>query len=109
MSRWNGKWRIDFENSTLTPDSDGEEPLCYWWEDIRPQEVLVAIQEAYERGYAKAKEETFQAETAITNGHCAYLMCRHGNELTDRSGNLAEKRRCDCFIEDYEESEILKP
>ena len=29
---------------------DGEEPFCYWWEDMRPKEVVVLIKEAYEQG-----------------------------------------------------------
>ena len=43
-------WIDEYENYTADPQ-DGEESFCFWWEDMRPREVLELVKEAYERGY----------------------------------------------------------
>jgi len=32
---------------------DGEDPVEYWWEDMRPKEVLRLVEEVYQRAYKK--------------------------------------------------------
>jgi hypothetical protein len=43
-------WKTDWEEHTADP-GDGELPFCFWWEDMRPREVLDLVQRAFKRGH----------------------------------------------------------
>ena len=43
-------WHTDWQDHTTTPD-DGSGPITFWWDDMRPREVLKLIEEVYNRAY----------------------------------------------------------
>jgi len=43
-------WIDDYDDDTADPQ-DGDEPLRFWWEDMRPREVRDLVKESYERGF----------------------------------------------------------
>ena len=43
-------WKIDWEMREADPE-DGQEAIPFWWDDMRPKEVLRLIQEVYKRAY----------------------------------------------------------
>ena len=45
----NDDWNDDYDNYQTFPP-DGGEYLMFWWEDMRPREVLNSIKEAFNRG-----------------------------------------------------------
>lgn len=45
-------WQDDWDNHETTPN-DGSWPICFWWEDMRPNELRILIQGVYERGYER--------------------------------------------------------
>lgn len=51
MTDWIENWNED----SLDPQ-DGQEPFCFWWDDMRPKEVNALVREAYERGKASATD-----------------------------------------------------
>ncbi len=52
--QWDGKWWDSDEEDVTSPTQYGG-GFCYWWEDMRPREVKVLVQKAYESGYAQGK------------------------------------------------------
>ena len=51
-----GDWIDDFELHETTPPEGGES-FCFWWEDMRPREVRLLVQDAYERGRLAMREQ----------------------------------------------------
>ena len=58
-------WGLNLESHEIDP-GDGGAPFCYWWEDMRPREVMALVQEAYERG-RQLNEEKLAKERAQAN------------------------------------------
>lgn len=53
---WNRSFWINEISCDISPEGSIEE-FCYWWEDMRPREVLQLIKEAYTKGYERGLGE----------------------------------------------------
>ena len=49
-------WIQDAQNDLLDP-RDGEEPIEYWWDDMRPGEICKLVKDVYERGYRHGQKD----------------------------------------------------
>ena len=56
MPDWDGKYKIDYQDDSITP-TGSKEAFYYWWEDMRFHEVLDLVKEVYEAGYARGRKE----------------------------------------------------
>ena len=51
--------------------NDGGEPICFWWEDMRPREIAQLVKYAYERGVTRStadngwKEKYYALRAAV--------------------------------------------
>jgi len=74
-------WLTDSADNTIDPQ-DGDEPIDYWWEDMRPREVHALVIETYERGYARglreehAKHESLRMELERLRDEMQVLVLR---------------------------------
>ena len=54
--KWNYNFWINEISCDVSPMGSIEK-FSYWWEDMRPREVLQLIKEAYTKGYERGLEE----------------------------------------------------
>jgi hypothetical protein len=53
---WDYLWD-DWEEEDVTQPHGSQIEFCYWWEDMRPREVLELVKRAYEAGYQRGQSE----------------------------------------------------
>lgn len=54
---WDRLFLVDYHESEVAPTCDEEMVFCYWWEDMRPRDVLKLVQDAYTSGYERSQSE----------------------------------------------------